>query len=254
MFTPDLDLEVVIRCGKFRFLDKTGVDTGNGDKWDGVSGLAASTLTAATIKIMTSAGAVLSTNDVLSQIPSPVTGSFYFSDIADTYKDQLYNIVYTQKTTDIAITAYADYSATISGTVKVTSIGHTLATGMYLSITGTTSYNNDYYVVPIDANNVYIPATFVANDGASTGTRMYQNTFYPYVYCTSEAYNDAMFANISRMIPGTERDEYLEDALTVFGLIRSIKSAITSSNVTALDNIQAEIDQIIEFRGVEINI
>ena len=254
MFTPDLDLEVVIRCGKFRFLDKTGVDTGNGDKWDGVTGLDSSSLSASTIKIMTSAGVVLSTNDVLSQIPSPVTGSFYFNDIADTYVDQLYNIVYTHKTTDVTITAYTDYGTTISGTVKVTSAGHSLATGMYLSITGTTSYNNDYYVVPIDADNVYIPATFVADDGASTGTKMYQNTFYPYVYCTSEAYNDAMFANISRMVPGTERDEYLDDALTVFGLIRSLKSGITSSNVTALDNIQAEINQIITFRGVEINI
>ena len=253
MFTPDLDLEVVIRCGKFRFLDKTGVDSGDGTKWDGVSGLVASTLTAATIKIMTSAGTVMSTNDVLSQIPTPVTGTFYFSDIADTYADQLYNIVYTQKTTDIAITAYTDYSATISGTVKVTSVGHTLATGMYLSITGTTSYNSDYYVVPIDADNVYIPATFVADDGASTGTRMYQNTFYPYVYCTSEEYNNTMFANISRMVPGKARDEYLDDALTVYGLIRSIKSAITSSNVSALDNIQAEIDQIIEYRDVELN-
>jgi hypothetical protein len=50
MFTPDLDLKVVTRCGKFSIQDKTGVDTGDGTKWSGVAGLDPSTLTSAILQ------------------------------------------------------------------------------------------------------------------------------------------------------------------------------------------------------------
>ena len=76
MFTPDLDLQVITRCTKFRIIDNTGVDTGDGDLWDGVAGLDSSTLTSAIIRVV-NPSAVYTDYDVLSQIPSPVTGFFH---------------------------------------------------------------------------------------------------------------------------------------------------------------------------------
>jgi len=251
MFTPDLDLTVAKRCGVFRINEKTGVDTGDGDKWDGVAGLDSSTLTAATIRIITPA-ATYSDNNVLTQITSPVTAVFDFTDITGTYTDGLYNFVYSLKTVDFAINSFADYSGTVSGAVLVNSTGHGLSTGMYASITGTTNYNADYYATVVDANNFHIPTIWITNDGASTGTVLYKSTFYPYVYCNAEAGIETMFANIARMTSGTERDMYLDDAITANGLLQSLKSAITSANETALDNIIAEINQILDFREIEV--
>ena len=61
-----------------------------------------------------------------------------------------------------------------------------------------------------------------------------------------------MFVNIARMTSGKNRDLYLADAITANGLLQSLKSAITSANETALDNIIAEINQILSFREVEV--
>ena len=253
MFTPDLDLTVAKRCGVFRINEKTGVDTGDGTKWDGdpVTGLDSSTLTAATIRIITPA-ATYSDNNVLAQITSPVTAVFDFTDITGTYTDGLYNFVYSLKTVDFAIASFANYSDTVSGAVLVNSTGHGLTTGLYASITGTTSYNADYYATVVDANNFHIPTIWITNDGASTGTVLYKSTFYPYVYCNAEAGIETMFANIARMTSGEQRDLYLDDAITANGLLQALKSAITSANETALNNIIAEINQILDFREIEV--
>jgi hypothetical protein len=55
------------------------------------------------------------------------------------------------------------------------------------------------------------------------------------------------------MSPGENRDLYVKDAQTADGLLKALKSAITSSNVTALDALLTEINQIIDFRGIEIS-
>lgn len=254
MFTPDLDLKITTRCSKFSIQDKTGVDTGDGTKWSGVAGLNPSTLTSAIIQIINPSGVESDEYDVLSQIPSPVTGTWWFNDLTGTLVDGLHNIVYKLKTTDIAITAFADYGSTVYGTVKGSCIGHGLVTGMYLDITGSTNYNGEHYITRIDNDSFYFTDTWVSNDGASTGTLAYKSTFYPYVYCASEAGVDKMFSNIARMVPGVTRKKYLDDALTAFGLLESLKSAITSSNTDALDAIQAEINQILDYHEVDPNL
>ena len=96
MFEPNLDLQVVKRCSSFRIYDRTGVDTGDGDKWDGISGLSSSTLTSAVITIVYT-DSTTTDEDVLSQIPVPVTGEFTFGDIDGVYVDGLYNLVYKLK-------------------------------------------------------------------------------------------------------------------------------------------------------------
>ena len=250
MFTPDLDLQVVTRCTKFRIIDRTGVDTGDGTKWDGVSGLNRTSVTSAIIRIVTPSG-TYSDYDVLSQMPDPVTGSITFNDYTGSGVDGLHNLIYKVQTSNISITAYADYNATVANTTKVTASAHGLSTGMYVEISGSTSYNGEHYVTVIDSSNFYISVVFVADDGSSTGTKMYLNYFYPYVYCDAEAGKDKMFANLSMMVDGPERDEYLKEANTLRGLLEALKSAITSSNTTALTAILAEINQILNYNSVD---
>lgn len=252
MFTPDLDLTVAIRCTVFQVKDKTGVDTGDGDKWKNVLGLDPSTLTAANIRIVAPDG-TYSDNDVLSDIPIPVTGEFTFSNLTGTEVDGLHNLVYTLKTGDITITAYADYS-TVTGTVKATSVGHNLVTGMYVNIITGTNYLGEFHITKIDVDNFYFTANWEGDDGSTTATITYKSTFYPFVYCAIEAAIDKMYANISRLVIGDQRTKYLNDANTVDGLLKSLKSSASSSNTDALDALLAECNQIISYYEVDPNL
>jgi hypothetical protein len=65
------------------------------------------------------------------------------------------------------ITAYADYSGTVAGTVLATSATHGLTTGDYITIRGTTNYNGLFQITKVDDNSFYFTATWVADDGAS---------------------------------------------------------------------------------------
>jgi len=208
------------------------------------------TVTSAIIRVI-NPSAVYTDYDVLSQIPDPVTGNIKFIDYVGTRVDGLHNLVYRLKTVDKSISAFSDYNATVPSTTRVTSASHAMVTGNYVSIAGSTNYNGEYYVTVIDSNNYYISEVFVADDGACTGTTMYINFFYPYVYCEAEAGIAKMHANISMMVPGEVRDRYLRDAETARGLLESLKSAMTSSNTTALDAILAEINQILSINSVD---
>ena len=54
-----------------------------------------------------------------------------------------------------------DYSATVTGAVKVTNTAHGLVTGDNITITYTTNYNNSYDITRIDADNFYIKAPYI---------------------------------------------------------------------------------------------
>jgi hypothetical protein len=257
MFTPDLDLKVTTRCTKFAIQEKTGMDSGNGTKWGSTGGLDPDNLSSAIIQIINPSGVANDEVDVLSQIVANVTGAFdtfWFNDMTGTSEDGLHNIIYKLKKDDFVISAFSDYGTTVHGTVRVDATGHGLTGGMYVDITGSTNYPGEYLVTKIDSRYFYISATWVADDGACTGTQEYKSTFYPYVYCRSEAGVDKMFSNLARMVSGNTRKKYLDDALTAWGLLQSLKSAISSSNITALDDIQDEIDQLLDFYDVDPNL
>ncbi len=63
-----------------------------------------------------------------------------------------------------AITAFADYNGTVPGTTKVTAGTHGLTSDDNVRISGTTSYNGQFQITKIDANDFHIPFTFVADD------------------------------------------------------------------------------------------
>lgn len=77
------------------------------------------------------------------------------------------------------ITAFANYGGTVSGTVKATSASHGLVTGDMATIAGTTSYNGDFSVTKVDANNFYFTDTWVADD--ATGTVTWSGITTPYL-------------------------------------------------------------------------
>jgi len=76
------------------------------------------------------------------------------------------NALYNVKPTSKAITAFADYGATVAGTVKATSVAHGLPTGATanIAISGTINYNGVYTVTYIDVDNFYFTDTWVSND------------------------------------------------------------------------------------------
>ena len=65
-----------------------------------------------------------------------------------------------------AITAYADYSGTVAGTVLATST-HLLTTGDYITIRSTTNYDGLYQITTVDASHFYFTAAWAGDDGAS---------------------------------------------------------------------------------------
>lgn len=70
-----------------------------------------------------------------------------------------------------AISAFADYSGTVAGTVKATTgAAHGLTTGAIVTITGTTNYNGLFVITVVDNDEFYFTDTWVANDGASNWT------------------------------------------------------------------------------------
>ena len=69
------------------------------------------------------------------------------------------------------ISAFADYSGTVAGTVKATtSSAHGLTTGAIIAITGTTNYNGLFEITVIDSTNFYFTDTWVTNDGTGNWT------------------------------------------------------------------------------------
>lgn len=71
-----------------------------------------------------------------------------------------------------SITDIEDYSGTVAGTVKVTSIGHGLPPGNTngLDITGTIYYDGTYDATYIDSDTFYINTSFVSGDTIDTIT------------------------------------------------------------------------------------
>ena len=77
------------------------------------------------------------------------------------------------------VTAFADYSGTVAGTVKVTtSAAHNLVSGNTAAIEDTTSYDNEYEVTYIDSTNFYVTATWVADDATGTVYWTTEDNFY----------------------------------------------------------------------------
>lgn len=68
------------------------------------------------------------------------------------------------------ITVFADYDGTYSTSTKVTAVGHDFSNADVIQITGTVSYNGQWNITKIDADNFFIKTAFVANDATGEAT------------------------------------------------------------------------------------
>lgn len=101
--------------------------------------------------------------------PTPValvpTESVTYVDMWDTYQDGRR----LTKETSGAISAFADYSGTVAGTVRVTTVAnHNLVDDVYVLIYGTTNYNGDYKIKVIDATSFYLTHAWSGDDAIGT--------------------------------------------------------------------------------------
>ena len=77
----------------------------------------------------------------------------------------------TSRPTGKTITAFADYSGTVAGTVLCTAATHGFTTDDIVTISGTTSYNGTFKVTKVNANTFYFTDTWVANDATGTASQ-----------------------------------------------------------------------------------
>jgi hypothetical protein len=253
MFTPEIDLEVWTKSTVLRFTDTTGVDTGAGTKWDGVAGLDSSLVSAAYLTITDPDSDVLIVNVTATiAAASPVTGDILFADQTGEWVDGYYTVVYDVHMQATAITAFADYSGTVAGTVRVTSALHLVQTGMKVTIAGTTNYNGTYDATLINANQYYITATWVADDAAGTSTPYYSDTFLPFVYSNAEIGIEKMYAIFAEMDESTEADDYLKQVELANGLLNAIKSAIATTTAARVNNIYGRITRILDYNSIDL--
>ena len=71
-----------------------------------------------------------------------------------------------------AVTAYADYDGTVTGTVKATSTAHGFVDDNVVTISGTTNYNGTFVVTRISASEFYFTDTWVANDATGIAQKV----------------------------------------------------------------------------------
>lgn len=67
--------------------------------------------------------------------------------------------------------AFADYGATVTGTVKATDVAHGLDTDDIITINGGANYAGIHKITVIDDDNFYFTDTWVSDDGAQPWTR-----------------------------------------------------------------------------------
>ena len=115
----------------------------------------------------------------------------------------LYDLIPTSK----QITAFADYSGTVAGTVKATSVAHGLTGTSTKQITGTVNYNGSKTITVIDADSFYFTATWVASETGwwSISTEGNNNTAVGYNTgrgITTGSGNTILGANVTGLAAG----------------------------------------------------
>jgi hypothetical protein len=253
MFTPVIDLEVATRSTVLKFSDTTGVDTGDGTKWNGVSGLDSTTDICAAILGITDPNGLITTLDVYAILSAgAITGDVVFTDITGEWVDGYYTAVYNVWRNNDGFTAVSDYSGTVPGTVRIESVNHTVLTGMKVTIDGIAGlYDGFHDATYIDADHFYISGTFTLTDSGDS-TPCYSNTFLPFVFSNVEIALDKMYAIFAEMDESTEADEYLKHIELCNGLLNALKSAITTTTVARVNNIYGRITRILDFNNMDL--
>jgi len=108
------------------------------------------------------------------------------------------------------LTVFADHNATYTSSTKVTATGHNFSTADVIQITGTVSYNGQWNITKIDANNFFIKTAFVADD--ATG----EATFANYPVQTGALYSLKYSAATSSVAKGLTTNSLNDATTTLF--------------------------------------
>lgn len=101
------------------------------------------------------------------------------------------------------ITAFADYSGTVSGTVSCTATAHGLDSAERANLSGGTGYDGDYRITVIDDDTFYFTATWSAT---GTGTVRWTSLKYSYRYAVP-----ANLRLISVQVAGFELTDWIRE-------------------------------------------
>jgi len=98
-----------------------------------------------------------------------------------------------------SITFIHDYESEVSGTILIVSAAHGLITGDLAIISGTTNYDDEYQVTVVDADALYVTATFVAVGdyvGRTDVTISWTSADYAYRYAIPSASKRVVKASV----------------------------------------------------------
>lgn len=258
MFTQVLSMNCDDYATGLRFTDITGIDTGDGTKWDGIAGLDSSTIDLSYLRITHPDGTVQLVNNstYFNALSNPfLNDSFVYPLVDGTWVDGYYTVIYdlfiTGSTPNVSIT---DYGAFVADTVLCTTLAaHSLVTGMYVQITSSTDdqYNGFYEVTVLSATQFYITVDYVGNDTV-TLEKLYRQSFTFFNWANVEIALDKMYVIFAEMGEGAEADLYLKDIEMGRGLLNAIKGAYEISNETTVNALYNRITRMLSYHSIDL--
>lgn len=146
------------------------------------------------------------------------------------------------------ITASAVTGATITITNAPSGASYTSPLDVTSSVTGATTVCGTFTLT--GASGTYPDGLYELTYKINVSDSEYSTDIDFWGFANAEYKIDNMFAKYANMIEDQATDQYLSNANKAAALLRSLKSAISSSDINALSNIQSRIDRITSFYNV----
>jgi len=147
------------------------------------------------------------------------------------------------------ITASNVTGATITITTAPTGAVYTSPLDVTSAVTGATTVCGTFDLVT-STGGAFVDGLYELTYKINVGGEEYSTDIDFYGFCNAEYGVDQMFAKYANMVETEATDRYLSNANKAASLLRSLKSAVSSSDTDALDNIQARIDKLFDFNDV----
>lgn len=149
---------------------------------------------------------------------------------------------------ETGITASNVTGATITITNTPTGASYTSPLDVTSAVTGATTICGSFTLTA--AAGTYPDGLYELTYSINVDGEQYNTDVDFWGFCNAEYGIDQMFAKYANMIETQATDKYLHNANKAAALLRSLKSAISASDVDALSNIQSRIDRILNFHDV----
>lgn len=149
---------------------------------------------------------------------------------------------------ETGITASNVTGATLTITTKPTGADAPSSIDVTSVVTGATTVCGEFDLTAADG--VYPDGLYEVTYTINVDGQTYSTDVDFWGFAEAEYYVDQMFAKYANMIESEATDRYLMNVNKASALLRAIKSAISSSDVKALSNIQQRLNRIADFYDV----